>query len=244
MAKRRRPESWSKETALEWAKAHEGSTLPDVARAFATADCSWQPLAYDLHCFRGEDAAFREEFDRLIPTSSRGHGQDLEVEPGMDDWKIRWARAYLESEDKIEASARVGLSWSTVQTYLRQRHRNFDPHFKDLHDQVESWFLASDEADLRFASRIARETADARTLAWISLERLGRLERKRWGKNETVTHEGSVEHRHVHEIHAAHAKVTERFAHLFGQSSARRSLSSPPAAITLPEASVKVVGSG
>jgi len=244
MAKRRRPEGWSKEAALEWARAHEGATLPDVARAFATADCGWQPLAYDIHCFRGEDPAFREEFDRLIPTSSRGYGQDLEVEPGMDDWKIRWARHYLEDEDKISASAKVGLSWTTVQTYLRPRHRNFDPHFKALHDQVETWFLASDEADLRFAARIARETADARTLAWISLERLGRLDRKQWGKNETVTHEGSVEHRHIHEIHAAHARVSERFAHLLGRPAEQKAINPPPAAITLPAESVKVVGSG
>jgi hypothetical protein len=239
MASRRRPEGWSKESALEWARAHAGATLPDVARAFATAECSWQPLAYDLHCFRGEDPEFREEFDRLIPTTARGHAQELELEPGMDDWKVRWARAYLETEDKIEASGRVGLSWSTVQTYLRARHRNFDTHFKELHDQVESWFLASDEADLRVAARIARETADARTLAWISLERLGRLERKKWGKNETVTHEGSVEHRHVHEINLAHTQITERFAHLFGRPVA--ALPPPPTVITLPAESVKVL---
>lgn len=246
MAKRRRPDGWTKEAALEWARVHEGATLPDVARAFATADCSWQPLAYDLHCFRGEDPEFREEFDRLIPTTARGHGHDLELAPGLEDWKVRWARAYLESEDKIAASAQVGLSWSAVQTHLRPRHRNFDQHFKELHDQVESWFLASDEADLRFAARIARETADARTLAWISLERLGRLDRKQWAKNETVTHEGSVEHRHVHEIHAAHARISERFAHLLGQpATEKRALPlPPPAAITLPAESVKVVGSG
>jgi hypothetical protein len=217
-----------------------------VARAFSTADCSWQPLAYDLHCFRGEDPAFREEFDRLIPTSARGHGQDIEAEPGMDDWKIRWARAYLESEDKIEASARVGLSWSTVQTHLRARHRNFDPSFKELVDQVESWFIASDEADLRSAARIARETADARTLAWIALERLGRRDRTNWAKNETVTHEGGIEHRHVLEIKVAHELVSERFSKLFGRPApaAPLALPTPPVVITLPAESVKVGESG
>lgn len=224
MPKRKRPEGWSKEAALEWARAHEGASLPDVARAFATGSCGWQPLAYDLHCFRGEDAEFREEFDRLIPESNRGHGQDLELEPGMEDWKIRWARAYLQREDKIAASAIVGMSWTAVQTHLRPRHRNFDPSFKELVDQVDGWFLASDEADLRLAQRIARDTADARTLGWLSLEVLGRRDRERWGKNETVRHEGSVEHRHVVEIQQAHAQVEQRFAHLFGKAPAQPAL--------------------
>lgn len=243
MAKRRRPADWSKESALEWAKANAGASLPDLARAFATADCPWQHLAYDLHCFRGEDAAFREEFDALIPLSNRGQGQDLDLEPGMEDWKRRWLYAYLETEDAIAASAAVGLSWTTVQTHLKPRHRNHDPAFRERYDQVESWFLASDEADLRQAARIARDTADARTLAWIAFERLGRRDRERWAKNEVVKHEGSVEHRHVLEINAAHAAVSERFSKLFGRTPAA-ALPTPPAAITLPAESVKVVGSG
>lgn len=239
MAKRKRPAGWSKESALEWAKANSGASLPDLARAFATADCPWQHLAYDLHCFRGEDADWREQFDALIPLSNRGQGQELELEPGMEDWKRRWLYAYLETEDKIAASAEVGLSWSVVQTYLRPRHRNHDPAFRERFEQVESWFLASDEADLRHAARIARDTADARTLAWIALERLGRLDRKTWAKNEVVKVEGSVEHRHVIEIQAAHEVVAARYSKLFGRP-APAALPAPPAVITLPAASVKV----
>lgn len=243
MAKKRRPEGWTKEAALEWAKAHPGSTLPDVARAFATADCSWQPLVYDLYCFRGEDPAWREEFDRIVPASTRGAGHDLELHEGMEDWKVRWALAYLEEEDKIAASARVGLSWTTVQTYLRSRHRNFDPHFKDLHDQVESFFIASDESDIRYAMRVARETADARTLGWLAFERLGRRDRERWGKNETVVHQGTVEHRHVVELQQAHKQVADRFSKLFAPRPAA-ALPVPPLTITLPPESVKVSESG
>lgn len=237
--KKKRPANWSKEAALEWAKAHPGATLPDVARAFATAECPWPNLGYDLHCFRGEDAAFRAEFDQLVPLSNRGAGQDLDAPPDLDDWKLRWARHYLETEDKIEASARVGMSWSTVQTYLRPRHRNFDQGFKDLVDQVESWLVASDEADLRLAARIARDSADARTLAWIALERLGRVDREKWGKTETIHHKGEVEHRHVVELRDAGAELAKRTALLF----APRALPAPPVEITLPPEAVKVVGS-
>lgn len=239
MARRRRPEGWSKESALEWARANSGASLPDLARAFSTADCPWQHLAYDLHCWRGESPPFRDEFDRLIPLSNRGQGQDLDLEPGMEDWKRRWLYAYLETEDKIAASAEVGLSWSVVQTHLRPRHANHDPAFRERFDQVESWFLASDEADLRIAARIARDTADARTLAWIAFERLGRRDRETWAKNEVVKHEGSVEHLHTHRIEAAHAATSERFSKLFGRR-APSSLQGPPAVITLPAESVKV----
>src|SRR5690606_37657195 len=129
----------------------------------------------------------------------------------MEDWKRRWLRAYLESEDKIAASAAVGLSWSTVQTYLRPRHRNFDAMFREHCETVESFFLASDEADLRQAARIARDTADARTLAWIAFERLGRRDRENWAKNEVVKHEGKIEHEHTVKLEQAHGAMKERY---------------------------------
>lgn len=230
-SRRKRPAGWNSEAALAWVRGHAGATLSELCRAFETADCRGHALAYDVHVWRGTDAAFRAAFDEACPARHSGGGQALETEPGMEDWKVRWAEAYLETRDKIEASRLVGLSWAYVATYLTARQPRFDPSFKALVDQVESFFVASTESDLELATRIARDTADARTLGFLSLQKLERLFREKWGRNETVTHQGQVEHRHVVELRDAGRQVEQRSRFLFGSS--RAAIAAPPLSVDL-----------
>ena len=218
--KRRRPDGWSPEGALEWLKGHSGASLAELCRAFETEECRAHALAYDVHVWRGTDADFRSAFDAACPSRNPGAGDALEAEPGLESWKVRWAEAYLATRDKIEASRMVGLSWAFVRPYLAERNARFDPHFKALVDQAESFFVASWESDLEHATRIARDTADARTLGFLSLQKLERTSREKWGRNETIRHEGAVEHKHVLELRNAARLVEERSKLLFADRQA------------------------
>lgn len=228
--KKKRPDGWTKEAALGWLSEHPGACLADLCRAFETPACRSHALAYDVHAWRGTDLEFRAAFDLACPARNPGFDHALEAEPGMEDWKVRWAEAYLSTRDKLEASRQVGVSWAYVRGYLAERTPRFDPHFRDLVHQVESHFIASAESDLELATRIARDTADARTLGDLSLKKLERLSREKWGRNETVTHQGTVEHRHVVELRDAARQVEERSRFLFG-SRRPAELPAPPVAL-------------
>lgn len=225
---------------LDWCEAHPGAALGECCRAFENEDCPAYQLAHDVHRWRNSDDAFRLALDGMVKNEVRGADQELDAPlAGLEDWMLPWSKRYLETDgDKIEASRVVGLSWGYVQRFLRKSDRQlFSQHFADLKAQVDSYFLASAESDVSLGLRMARETGDARTLLFGALKVLEVRNPEVWGRQQTLKVEGSIEHKHIHEIRAAQAKVEERAAFLFAKrvNPQPAALPAPPLAIDKPD---------
>lgn len=221
------PPGWGPEMALSLARDNPGQALPFVLQRIAgeLEKCEWQRLVRDVFCWRAQDPAFAEQLVALEP--KRDTSSPLDVEPGMEEWKVRFAEVYLRERDRLEAARQVGLSWAHIRkTYLSSKSPSYDPFFAQLVNQVESYFIAGAEADVQLGIRIARETADAKTLIWGSLEWLRARSRRKWGKEQTIKHEGQVKHVHEHRVSRAIESAQERSKRLFGRAAAAL----PPAA--------------
>ena len=228
-----RPEGWSAAEVLEWLRDNpQGQIGAFLERVADAGGITAKLLKKDIQEWKRRDPEFQAEYSRLMAErrTPRGGGRQLlELTEGMEDWKVRWAIAYLELRSIPKACREVGVSVSHVYNLTRRGSSVFDQELAGLREQVESALLAHAEEAVWEALSIAREDGDAFVTAKVALDILQRLDKARWSQQQTVEHRGSVEHHHhvhIERREAAMLEAAKLSERLFREPPKR--LSAPP----------------
>lgn len=203
-----RPAGWGKEFVLEWLEYHPGANiLPFLERIAADVDgCLGGTLYQEIARWRKKDPDFREKYRALMegrhPAANNDWSREahlLETRPGMADWKLVAAFAYLRHKSKPIAANHAGISVSHLRNKLTQGGVDADEELIRLFDEVEQILLWAKEEDLEWAISEAKAQADARTVGQLALSVLERLDKGKWSKREEQhhVHSGTVVHQHV-----------------------------------------------
>lgn len=227
-----RPQNWGKEWYLKRlaeselaGKSH--NQMHDEMAAEAGGGCSGDALKHEVNRWR-RDPEFTRAYYQVSGTV-RHFSPKLEDRPGMEDWKMRWCEAYLRTRKRLAACEEIGVALSTVRNVLDPKSTTYDQHFVDMVQEVEQNLIAGLEANVDDAIEMVRDSGDGKTLGFMSLEILSRLDRVKWARNENRFINGEITH--THQI----AAKTEAAVLAAAQISQRLF---PPPPVELPEPDV------
>lgn len=203
-----RPAGWGKEFVLEWLEYHPGANIqPFLGRISADVEgCVAGTLYTEIARWKKQDPDFREKYRALMEGRHPAANNDwaaeanlLETRPGMADWKLVAAFAYLRHKSRAIAANHAGISVSHLRNKLTKGGVDEDEELIRLFDEVEQILLWTKEADVEWAIEEAKAQADARTVGQIALAVLERLDKGKWSKREEQhhVHSGTVVHQHV-----------------------------------------------
>lgn len=203
LAAQPRPDFWSAEWVLDQKRRSPNSTPREICKKVIEEmghdQVTIHSLLGDIGAWKKNNAAFREAFEALCPldyTPGKG-GQRVEDRPGMADWKMKFAEAFDRlGGDKRAAADEVGVKLTTVAAMLRPGSPTFDKELYDACQIVYEKRINRAELGIDKAMQLAEEQEDARTLGWLSVTVLERLEKQLWGKSQVIEHRGTVEVNH------------------------------------------------
>jgi hypothetical protein len=233
LAAQPRPDFWSAEWVLDQKRRSPNSTPREICKRVIEEmghdQVTIHALLGDIGGWKRHSPEFKAAFEALSPLDyvpGKG-GQRVEDRPGMKDWKMRFAEAFDRlGGDKRAAADEVGVHLSTVAAMLRPGNPAFDQELYDACQIVYEKRINRAELGIDKAMQLAEEQEDARTLGWLGLSVLERLEKQLWGKSQVIEHRGTVE-------------VNHRVERALGEAvSVSRGMFGPQPAVALPAGEV------
>lgn len=232
--KKPRPKGWGPSLVLQWLEWNPAGSISGLINRLVkdTPGVTAPSLLRDIQNWRRDDKEFSASYKTLSESRRKSSPkQDLEMIPGLEDWSVQWALAYLEHRSFGEACRVVGVPINRVQNLTLRTSATHDPKLADLREQVERVILTVAEDAVWEALEIARLNQDSRNMSWIGLSILERLDKQRWSRQTNIEHSGTIQHQHeitVRKQQAAMDRAQQISAvlapHMVDQEKTRREL--------------------
>lgn len=189
-------EHWNPEVFRAELKKKDRS-IRKILEAYATEETGWQGLYRDVVRWRKEDPTMEADVHEHIREVGKLHGggrNRLDQNKHTDGWEVDFCKRYAETSSKFEASKVTPYKYSSILAKLNPAKTEYNAHFKEMVDAVDSMMAEEAVATAMDAMREAnKQQLDPKTRAWIALGIAKIAKGSDWSAQKVdITHSGTI----------------------------------------------------
>lgn len=215
-----RPSFWTPAWYLEWRRANPAAKMTKVYAEWAeTWGTTVNSITSEIHRWKKLEPGFRSALAAVAPRANYKKFNSAT----LDDLKPTWRQDFLEAlrderGNKKAAAERIGGAslWQSIRQRLSKESPMYDQALSEIVALVEAELAEALRATIPKALEIATDGKDAKTMAWIAFRGLESLEPEKYGRQQTIRHEGRVIHEHRLQREKALEKAAGLSQKLFG----------------------------
>lgn len=221
--------------------AKKDRSIRKILEAYATPETGWQGLYRDVVRWRKEDPSMEAAVSEHIKEVGKLHGDGrkrLDQSKDTDSWEVDFCKRYAETSSKFEASKVTPYKYSSILAKLNPAKTEYNAHFKEMVDAVDSMMAEEAVATAMDAMREAnKQQLDPKTRAWIALGIAKIANKSEWSSQKVdINHSGTIK------FEAKRALLTSELAaeqrRMFTEGRARLLPSGEHSSVTLDDAKV------